>query len=57
MTGGNQILARPPLVYLYNVALSDQDYGRGSAGAMILTLIIVVISLIQGRIFGFGKAD
>ncbi len=57
MTGGNQILARPPLVYLYTVALSDQDYGRGSAGAMILTLIIVVISLIQGRIFGFGKAD
>jgi len=57
MTGGNQILARPPLVYLYNVALSDQDYGRGSAGAMILTLIIVFISLIQGRIFGFGKAD
>ncbi|GAC1424248.1 MAG: sugar ABC transporter permease [Ktedonobacteraceae bacterium] len=57
MTGGNQILARPPLVYLYTVALSSQDYGRGSAGAMILTLIIVVISLIQGRIFGFGKAD
>ncbi len=57
MTGGNQILARPPLVYLYNVALSDQDYGRGSAGAMILALIIVVISLVQGRIFGFGKAD
>ncbi len=57
MTGGNQILARPPLVYLYTVALSDQDYGRGSAGAMILALIIVVISLVQGRIFGFGKAD
>ncbi len=57
MTGGNQILARPPLVYLYTVALSNQDYGRGSAGAMILTLIIVIISLLQGRIFGFGKAD
>ncbi len=57
MTGGNGILARPPLVYLYNVALSAQDYGRGSAGAMILTLIIVIISLVQGRIFGFGRAD
>ncbi|HZR39378.1 MAG TPA: sugar ABC transporter permease [Ktedonobacteraceae bacterium] len=57
MTGGNQILARPPLVYLYTVALGNQDYGRGSAGAMILTLIIVVFTLIQGRFLGFGRAD
>jgi multiple sugar transport system permease protein len=57
MTGGNQILARPPLVYIYNVALSNQDYGHGSAGAMILTLIIIVFTLLQGRFLGFGKAD
>src|SRR6266446_1709863 len=49
MTGGNEILARPPLVYLYNIALSDQNYGYGSAGAIILTIIIVIFTLLQGR--------
>jgi multiple sugar transport system permease protein len=57
MSGGNQILARPPLVYLYNVALANQDYGHGSAGAIILTLIIIIFTLIQGRFLGFGKAE
>src|SRR5437870_2533636 len=57
MSGGNQILARPPLVYLYNVPLGDQNYGYGSDGALILTLIIVIFTLIQGRFLGFGKAD
>ncbi len=57
MSGGNQILARPPLVYLYNVALADQDYGHGSAGAIILTLIIVIFTLLQGRLLGFGRAE
>ncbi len=57
MTGGNEILARPPLVYLFNVALNDQNYGYGSAGAIILTLIIVIFTLIQGRFLGFGKAE
>jgi len=57
MSGGNQILARPPLVYLYTIALANQDYGHGSAGAIILTLIIIVFTLIQGRFLGFGKAD
>jgi multiple sugar transport system permease protein len=57
MTGGNQILARPPLVYLFDVALTNQDYGLGSAGGVILTLIIIVISLVQGRLLGFGRRD
>jgi multiple sugar transport system permease protein len=57
MTGGNQILARPPLVYLYNVALADQNYGYGSAGAIILTIIIVIFTLLQGRFLGFGRVD
>ncbi|MBV9710251.1 MAG: sugar ABC transporter permease, partial [Ktedonobacteraceae bacterium] len=57
MSGGNQILARPPLVYLYTVALTNQDYGQGSAGAIILTIIIVIFTLIQGRFLGFGRAD
>lgn len=57
MTGGNEILARTPLIYLFNVALTDQNYGYGSAGAIILTLIIVIFTLIQGRFLGFGRAD
>ncbi|MGB7341554.1 MAG: sugar ABC transporter permease [Phototrophicaceae bacterium] len=55
--GGNAILARPPLVYLYSIAFSDQNYGRGSAGAFIVTLIIVLVTLFQARIFGFGGED
>lgn len=52
---GNRSLARPPLVYLYQVALGDQDYGRGTAGAFILTAIIIGVTLLQGRFFGFGR--
>jgi multiple sugar transport system permease protein len=50
-------LARTPLQELYNAALSQQDYGRGSAGAMILTTLIMLATLIQGRLFGFGRKD
>lgn len=48
---------KPPLVYLYDSALGDQNYGVGSAGAFVLTVIIIVITLLQGRIVGFGKKD
>jgi multiple sugar transport system permease protein len=54
---GNADFARPPLVYLYYTALgASQDYGKGSAGAFILTLIIVVVTLLQAKVFGFGKS-
>jgi len=57
-TGSSNInLARPPLVYLYQVSIGDQDFGRGSAGAFILAAIIIVITLIQGRLTGFGQGD
>ncbi|MGI8697191.1 MAG: carbohydrate ABC transporter permease [Mycobacteriales bacterium] len=49
--------ARPPLVYLYYTALGQtQDYGRGSAGALILAAIIMIVTVTQGKIFGFGRA-
>lgn len=43
--------ARPPLIYLYYTALGSggQDFGHGSAGAVILTLLIVGVTLLQGR--------
>ena len=54
---GNVEYARPPLVYLYYIALgSQQNFGLGSAGALILAAIIAVVTLVLGRIFGFGKA-
>jgi multiple sugar transport system permease protein len=57
-TGSTNInLARPPLVYLYGVSIADQDFGRGSAGAFILAAIIIVITVIQGRLAGFGQGD
>ena len=54
---GNASLARPPLVYLYSLALSSQDFGRGAAGGFILTALIVAITLVQGRVFGFGESN
>ncbi len=50
--------ARPPLVYLYYIALgSGQDFGNGSAGAVILTLVIALVAIVQGRIMRLGKED
>ena len=56
-SGGNTILARPPLVYLYQVAIGQQDYGRGSAGAFLLTALILLVTFGQGRLFGFGRSE
>jgi multiple sugar transport system permease protein len=53
---GNQLLARPPLVYLYSMAFTEQNYGRGSAGAFILTAVIIIFTIFQSRIFGFGES-
>ena len=49
---------RPPLVELYYTAMGEnQDYGRGSAGALILAVLICAVTLIQGKVPGFGKGD
>ncbi len=56
-SSGNQTLARPPLVYLYKIGFGDQNYGVGSAGAFILTAIIIIVTIFQGRLFGFGRSD
>ena len=53
---GNSSFARPPLVYLYYTAQGNQDYGHGTAGAVILALLIMIVTLAQGKIFGFGRA-
>lgn len=57
-TGQYPPYARPPLVYLYYTALGQgQDFGNGSAGAMILTLLIAGFALLQGRLTGIGRRD
>ncbi|WP_424187159.1 carbohydrate ABC transporter permease [Actinokineospora sp. G85] len=45
--------ARPPLVYLYYTSLGSggQDLGRGSAGAVVLALVIALATLLSGRLF------
>lgn len=47
--GGYPPFARPPLVYLYLISLGGgtQDLGLGSAGTIILTLVIVIFGLAQ----------
>jgi multiple sugar transport system permease protein len=55
-TGQYPPYARPPLVYLYYTALgSGQDFGHGSAGAVILTVIIAVVAIGQGRLMRFRR--
>lgn len=57
-TGQYPPYARPPLVYLYYTALGQgQDLGHGSAGAVILTLLIAIVALAQGRLMRFGRED
>jgi multiple sugar transport system permease protein len=46
---------RTPLISIYEIALNDQDYGAGSAGAFMLTLIIVIVTVVQSRVLGFGR--
>ncbi|MEU2059189.1 sugar ABC transporter permease [Streptomyces sp. NPDC013455] len=50
--------ARPPLVYLYYTALGQgQDLGLGSAGAVILALVIAVVTVGQARWLRLGRTD
>ncbi|MET9494109.1 sugar ABC transporter permease [Streptomyces sp. NPDC006552] len=50
--------ARPPLVYLYYTALGQgQNLGLGSAGAVLLALIIAVVTVGQARWFGLGRKE
>jgi multiple sugar transport system permease protein len=50
--------ARPPLVYLYYTALGQgQNLGLGSAGAVILALIIAIVTVGQARWLRLGRTD
>lgn len=50
--------ARPPLVYLYYTALGQgQNLGLGSAGAVVLALVIAVVTVGQARWLGPGRTD
>lgn len=57
-TRGYPPYARPPLVYLYYTALGQgQDLGLGSAGAVILALVIAVVTVVQARWSGLGRKE
>jgi multiple sugar transport system permease protein len=56
-SSSNINLARPPLVYIYQIAMADQNYGRGAAGAFILTAIIILVTVLQSRFFGLGRSE
>ncbi|WP_031093300.1 MULTISPECIES: carbohydrate ABC transporter permease [unclassified Streptomyces] len=50
--------ARPPLVYLYYTALGQgQNLGLGSAGAVILALVVTVVTVGQARWLRLGRTD
>ncbi|MCS0601394.1 sugar ABC transporter permease [Streptomyces sp. LP11] len=50
--------ARPPLVYLYYTALGQgQNLGLGSAGAVILALVVALVTVGQARWLRLGRTD
>jgi multiple sugar transport system permease protein len=57
--GGYPPFARPPLVYLYLISLGggSQDLGLGSAGTIILTAVVVIIGVVQLKIFSVGGKE
>ncbi|MFI8435248.1 carbohydrate ABC transporter permease [Streptomyces sp. NPDC079020] len=57
LSGAGSAPVQTPLVYLYNTAMGNQDYGLGSAGAFVLTALIVGVTLLQGRFTGFGRSE
>ncbi|MEE1743799.1 MULTISPECIES: sugar ABC transporter permease [unclassified Streptomyces] len=57
LSGSAAAPIRTPLGYLYDTAMGSQNYGLGSAGAFVLTALIVGVTLIQGRLTGFGKGE
>ncbi|MEU7072136.1 sugar ABC transporter permease [Streptomyces narbonensis] len=56
LSGTGAAPVQTPLVHLYNTAMGSQNYGLGSAGAFVLTAVIVGVTLIQGRFTGFGRS-
>ncbi|WP_426367920.1 carbohydrate ABC transporter permease [Streptomyces sp. E-08] len=57
MSGSGTAPVKTPLTYLYDTAMGAQNYGLGSAGAFVLTALIVGVTLVQGRVTGFGKSE
>ncbi|ALO06093.1 Sugar ABC transporter permease [Streptomyces venezuelae] len=57
MSGSGTAPVKTPLMYLHDTAMGAQNYGLGSAGSFVLTALIVGVTLIQGRITGFGKSE
>jgi multiple sugar transport system permease protein len=57
--GGYPPFARPPLVYLYLISLGGgtQDLGLGSAGTIILTIVIAIFGIAQLKILSRGSAE
>ena len=55
--GGDLPAVRPAAarVPLLHRPRRQQDFGHGSAGAVILTAIIAMFTIVQGRLFGFGR--
>ncbi|MFE5710118.1 carbohydrate ABC transporter permease [Streptomyces sp. NPDC056501] len=57
LSGTSTVPVKTPLMYLYDTAMGVQNYGLGSAGAFVLTALIVGVTLVQGRFTGFGKSE
>lgn len=55
--GGAGNAGRTTLMYLFKTGFTDYDFGRASAISWVLFAIIIVMTIINNRIFRGGKAD
>ncbi len=58
ITGGGPLhRTEVALTYMFDEAFGDLNFGYGAALSYVLALVIVVVSLVQSRLFGRGDQD
>lgn len=55
--GMTTFLAKPPLVFVYQVAFRTSDFGSGSAGTFILTFVLLAFVSLPARWLRFGREE
>jgi multiple sugar transport system permease protein len=55
--GGANNAGRTTMMYLFKTAFTDLDFGLAAAISWVLFAIIIVMTIINNRIFRGGKAD
>jgi len=58
ITGGGPLhRTEVALTYMFSEAFGDLNFGYGAALSYILAIVIVIVSLVQTRLFGRGDRE